>query len=94
MSRPKFSVGEEVAVVGVIDPCYDTPKTEIVSCRWATSWHNGQETVLNSWGYQTDHISYQSGAWLLERCLRKLPPEERISWSDCAWQPKELSHDK
>ncbi len=88
MSRPKFSIGEEVSVVTISNPVLGTPKTEVTDCLWVKRW---EDDFPACWGYATAH---DSSPGLFPECsLRKLSPEDRTSWTDCAWQPKELAHD-
>lgn len=82
----------------MLTSAFNTPKTEVTNCRWVDSklaslrGRPGLERVTG-WVYQTANNPDPYG-WCYEESLRKLPPAERISWVDCAWQPKELSHDK
>ena len=77
--RPKFCVGEEVFCTH-----HDLfGKTEVLSAWWdeglvAFDGFDGAE-----WVYKLPIDSIPFG----ERWLRKLPPEERTQWKDCAWQP-------
>jgi hypothetical protein len=87
--RPKFCVGEEVMVRSKQMPEFNTSKTEVVEAAYITArnTHNGE--IITGWHYKTANRPESKGYWD-ESALRKLPPEERASWSDCAWQPSKV----
>jgi len=78
--RPKFADGEEVYVVCDSGP--DMPRAEITKVEWVDSWCPNNDTSLVGYeGYRyrlNDHGSLRSP----EYNLRKLPPEDRLSWED------------
>ncbi len=78
--KPKFCIGEEVRLVSIMMPELNTDRTEIIKMGYRMSADGVFE-----WGYGLD---IPSDRWAGERALRKLPPEDRAQWSDCAWQPK------
>ena len=85
--RPEFCVGEEVAVRCKSDPSRNTDRTEISRIKFVDSHnHITGELLGMSWCYWTNSCSIPFG----DVALRKLPPEDRTQWSDCAWMPKEM----
>jgi len=82
--KPKFCVGEEVAVVSAAYPEFNTPRTEIVSVKWIRF----SDEEYPCWGYHTVHRCVSKFRFH-ESALRKLPPEDRTQWSDCEWMPRE-----
>ena len=90
--RPKFCVDEEVMVMMKYFP--DIPKVRIISVEHCQSrdFHingNIEERIL-----YTGYVYFYEGSLIGARecSLRKLPPEDRISWNDCAFKPKILEH--
>jgi len=81
--KPKFCVGEEVAVVAAKDPKFNIKRTEIVLSEWC-GWESGAD---DSWGYITSNMINLSNR-LAEFQIRKLPPEDRTQFSDCGWMPR------
>ena len=77
MNKPKFCVGEEVAVVSQLVPEYNTTRTEIV----AMEYSNAKQCSLGvkGWGYQTAHQPDKSKMWL-ESSLRKIKPDDSVSF--------------
>ena len=46
----------------------------------------GRNKVLNAW-----EVDYNYEPFAANECyLQPLPPQEKGSWDDCVWQPKEL----
>lgn len=86
--RPKFCVGEEVACSHgpTVPSC---SKTEVVKARFYGSGEvhvdaSGRRFMANDWYYELAHCG---GKMVIENRVRKLTPEERTQWKDCAWQP-------
>lgn len=82
---PKFVVGEQVFAK------YDTipsTKTEITNRKFYKSftWTDG-DVFTNVWIYQT--LECKSPR-VREEQLQKLPPEDRISWEDCEFNPNKI----
>jgi hypothetical protein len=93
---PKFVVGEEVfAAYESIAPT----NTEITNRRfYKTFTWSDRETVNNVWVYktiETDLLNESSvyNHWVSEERLHKLPPEDRISWEDCAFNPTKIEEE-
>jgi len=82
--KPKFCVGEEVAVVGAFNPENNINRTEVVKVCWTKFSHDSDP----EWGYKTANLDKDHWAFE-ESALRKLPPEDRTQWSDCEWMPQE-----
>ena len=88
--RPKFCVGEEVAVVSQIHPSFNCERTEIEEMEFS---EYGEDVLFaNSMGTEDEPMWYYGtsafpDALLDETFLRKLPPPDRLQWSDCEWQP-------
>jgi hypothetical protein len=82
--RPKFCVGEEVAVACLNQP--DMARTEIVEMQWFEKEPWRAVGIYTGWAYKfTDQ--WDPATWSRECLVHKLPPEERTQWSDCEWQP-------
>lgn len=84
--KPKFCIGEEVMVVGAINPENNIDRTEIINVYWTKFSHDSNP----EWGYQTDHFNKDYWAFSEDQ-IRKLPPKDRTQWSDCAWQPNKAT---
>ncbi len=85
--KPKFCVGEEVAVVSIAAPHLNINNAEIIKSKYGQFKKVPSGQLGMSWGYQ---LSHSGDSWLGETILRKLPPKERASWEGCVWQPKEV----
>lgn len=92
--RPKFCVGEQVAVRSKISPQHDVDKTEVIAITYgdhgrfySTADFSAQPS---GWRYQTSHQTDDS-KWYREDSLHKLPHEDRISWEDCVFNPSEVT---
>jgi len=84
--KPKFCVGEEVAVRCKSDPSRNTDRTEITRIEYLDSHNQVTKEYLGmSWCYWTSCYPIPFG----DEALRKLPPEDRTQWSDCEWMPWE-----
>jgi len=85
-TSPKFEVGEFVGVESSYNPFCNCSRTQVILCEW----QDGLNTAgYKGWGYKTVHMGNGNGL-LAEDSLRKLPPEEKGSWKNCEWQPKEV----
>lgn len=95
---PKFVVSEEVIATYHRRPAI---KTEIVKKKFFTKFifNKGtadEEKLSNVWLYKTtecvvlDAKEGKSTYWVQEHQLSKLPPEERISWADCEFNPNKI----
>lgn len=82
MKRPKFCVGEEVRVRSIYAPEHNTDRTEVIAAKWAA----GVVTGFYGWFYKTAHQP-DMNKWWIEPSLEKIPPEERLDWAECEWQP-------
>lgn len=91
MSRPKFCVGELVVAIRYRDGSEVLP-VEIEQRKWCLKEDfqlRGKLSYVSSytgWAYFCSHQG--KCGWYLEPNLRKLPPQQRTQWKDCAWQPK------
>jgi len=80
MNKPKFCIGEEVAVVGkgtTID------RTEVMACEYSepgeSILHRGNyRCSLGEWFYRTAH-DFDDDGWWAEKTLRKLPPSKSFN---------------
>jgi len=86
--QPKFCVGEEVMVRGETTSEYDIDRTEVIYSRY-TAAHQSSLGV-EGYKYKTAHQPDMNRTWL-EGSLRKLPPEDRVGFEDCEWQPTGLT---
>ena len=82
MNNPKFCVGEEVMVRGIVTSDYDTNKTEVIESKY----FNGLSVVrvdggesFDGWRYKTAHQPDKS-LWWREGSLRKLPKRKENSF--------------
>ena len=78
--RPKFAVGEEVSVTCISNP--DIPRTEVTGLRYVQlcsfdNW-NG---LYTGWIYKTSGFK-SSKIEARESQLKKIPPEDRLSFGD------------
>ena len=84
--KSKFCVGEEVMIRCEQDISANIDRTEIIDMAYTPTINAiTGERVEAMWCYRTDCDEIAFG----EPALRKLPPEDRTQWSDCAWMPKE-----
>lgn len=82
--RPKFCVGEEA--IFKEQGCANL-RVEIDGRIYLENSRarNDFGRLYTGWAY---HCSGdEEGTYAEEYALRKLPPEERTQWEDCAWQP-------
>lgn len=83
MNRPKFCVGEEVAIRGVSVSLYDTDKTEVTKSRYFNEGETRDRSTgkdgPSGWRYQTEHQPDKTG-WWKEPSLVKLPPDQNNSF--------------
>ena len=83
--RPKFCVGEEVALVSKNNPQKNSERTEITNRIFGNGVVRATgERIENGHFYQ---LSHTADSYWGEQSLRKLPPEDRTSWEDCAFNP-------
>ena len=80
--RQKFVVGEEVRVFSPSEPDKGVECTEVTAVTYGQIKGYDEST----WVYQTVDIG-RGEKWVPEEYLHKLPPSERVSWEDCAFQP-------
>jgi len=84
-TRPKFCVGEEVGVTCFNKP--NIPRTEITKAMWRENKlmyrgiDGGEVYRYTGWVYLTRDTSPDKIS--REEDIRKLPPEDRLSWEDC-----------
>lgn len=94
MDAPKFVEGEEVFADYMTMPgC----RTEITRRQFRKKFiyniDTPEEEILhNVWLYKTLECT-RVKQWLRESQLRKLPPEERMSWEDCLFQPNKIEEE-
>jgi len=74
-SRPKYCVGERVAIVSVLRPDYDCPSTEIIGIEYHEEIRV-RDIIYTGWIYQ---VASNSRRWC-EPALRKLPPDPENSF--------------
>ncbi len=86
MPRPKFCVGEKVATVFNEDQNFEC----IVIIKMEYLEKKCLEGPMIYTGYFY-YIDDGYGVGCRECFLKKLPPEERTSWEDCAWKPSEIN---
>ena len=84
--NPKFCVGEEVMIRGQYSSDHDIDKTEVICLNFHNKGDGIRHPEYCGWTYQTRHQPDMT-LWWHEGSLKKLPPEQRTSWEDCAWQP-------
>ena len=100
---PKFVVGEEVFAE------YETiahTNTEILGAKFYKTFTISDPGALpwevfeNVWVYQTTESVLLNADrldgfahWVREEILHKLPPEERISWEDCVFNPNKIEEE-
>ena len=101
---PKFAVGEEV--FAEYETIAHT-NTEIVGATFYKTFtiHDPDtgatdEVFKNVWVYQTtESVLLNTDRldgfthWVREEILHKLPPEERISWEDCVFNPNKIEEE-
>lgn len=85
--RPKFCVGEEVDIDSIMNPGTVYRREEITGIYWEELYLDKVFGAYRGWRYYSASFPEGCGVAHLEPQLRKLPPEERIQWSDCAFQP-------
>lgn len=82
--RPKFCVGEEVFIVSYCESVAPSIRTEIIDIEWVDK-ARGPYGRYTGWVYDFEGRGKYGRAD--EPQVRKLPPEERTQWENCAWQP-------
>lgn len=85
MNRPKFCVGEEVAVVSKNFPYLNIDRTEVTVAIYGEARLASTGEVLTGYKYKT--ASRMGPRFWHESALRKLPPKKRTSWKDCVFKP-------
>lgn len=81
---PKFCVGEEVAVYGLLTNKYDIDKTEVTKSRYFNEGTTGNDVgakPIAGWRYQTAHQPDMS-RWWREASLVKLPKRKCNSFEN------------
>ena len=86
-TRPKFTVGEEVLALS--GPSGEWRRLEIATSGFYRSFRI-IETGDRFSGWVYGFIQGSDIKYAPEQNLKKLPPEELISWEDCEWQPTDL----
>jgi hypothetical protein len=89
--RPKFCVGEEVMVRSTTWPELNTDSVEVVFAEYQISRSLRTGIIRMTWCYKTANGPNYDTEYFSDAALRKLPPEQRTQWSDCAWQPKKVA---
>lgn len=86
--EPKFVPGEVVVILqSRLFPEEVGRKTTILKIHRVPGWA-GEKELRESWAYKTHHnIDSKRFSWQ-ESQLGKLPPNEKISFENCVWQPK------
>lgn len=84
--RPKFCVGEQVLAESISTKNLFGPY-EITAVRWTDNEDFMVKGVLSAISDYKGWVYSLSEQTAIESQLRKLPPEERTQWGDCAWQP-------
>lgn len=87
--RPKFCVGEQVAVTSIRG--FNIAQTEITEVFWAQNLMTCLG-LYTGWRYRVAAMPPGRFSAAEER-VHKLPPPNRIQWHDCAWQPKNLEEE-
>ena len=92
--RPKFCVGEQVLALMINN---NWIRTHIEFIEWDADvlHHNlsGEDKFVEGWFYYIEGMDPNGEDCHLESDLKKIPPENRIQWQDCAWQPKNLEEE-
>ncbi len=82
--KPKFCVGEEVALVSDVRPECNIDKVEVVKMSYSEDWEcSVTGKIYSGYAYK---LAHSHRLWP-EPALRKLPPESRTGWEDCVWKP-------
>ena len=87
--RPKFTVGEEVTVIRESDNAGTTVNDEVSTMDFYRNFRFSYDGVSEDesyigWVYQ---LAGFPGLYAKEEQLRKRPPNDRIKWEDCEFQP-------
>ena len=83
--RPKFCVGEQILICGEMRTEYNGQVHEILKIKWMERARDSISKELFPRGYR--YLTTTHPIVWRETALRKLPPEDRISFNDCEWQP-------
>jgi len=82
MNNPKFCVGEEVAVRGMLTSSFDIYRTEVIRSKYVESGTmvdiDGNDAP-SGWRYQTAHQT-DMARWWREESLHKLPKDNGNSF--------------
>ena len=78
LQRPKFCVGELVAIRSQMRPDLNTDRTEVIARQWYFGWIGRDYEIYDGWVYSVSGDTYQ---WC-ECALRKLPPGSQPGWEE------------
>jgi len=92
MKRPRFCVGEQVCVRGILVNKFDIDCAEVIEAKYFnhSDLINGQICRIPGWKYKTDHMpDTEKDKWFLEESLKKLPPR-KDPWALCIFNPSRI----